>query len=208
MGRTHSNGYKRVGDFFPELDYRPVLKAVCSRSRLGANDAPLPGCGDSIRTGCFNPMWSTNPGTVRMVEQQLAGGEPLAPRDEVSNTADDDPGLSLLTSVTNSLTNLASLLGVSSDEPLRPAPPPSNPAPPAPLVSAPLISAPLVAPLASTPLAPLVSDPLVSARLMSPAAQEPQLPAGIAVVSSKPEEHLEGDFAARAVRDAHRSPSP
>jgi len=33
MGRTHSNGYKRVGDFFPELAYRPVLKAVCSRSK-------------------------------------------------------------------------------------------------------------------------------------------------------------------------------
>ncbi len=32
MGRTHSNGYKRVGDFFPELAYRPVLKAVCSRN--------------------------------------------------------------------------------------------------------------------------------------------------------------------------------
>ena len=31
MGRTHSNGYKRVGDFFPELTYRPVLQAVCSR---------------------------------------------------------------------------------------------------------------------------------------------------------------------------------
>ena len=32
MGRTHTNGYKRVGDFFPELNYRPVLKAVCSRN--------------------------------------------------------------------------------------------------------------------------------------------------------------------------------
>lgn len=31
MGRTHSNGYKRIGDFFPELQYRPVLKAVCAR---------------------------------------------------------------------------------------------------------------------------------------------------------------------------------
>jgi len=31
MGRTHSNGYKRISDFFPELRYRPVLKAVCSR---------------------------------------------------------------------------------------------------------------------------------------------------------------------------------
>lgn len=33
MGRTHSNGYKRVSNFFPELLYQPVLRAVCSRSR-------------------------------------------------------------------------------------------------------------------------------------------------------------------------------
>jgi predicted dehydrogenase len=33
MGRTHSNGYKRVGDFFPALQYKPVLKAVCARSK-------------------------------------------------------------------------------------------------------------------------------------------------------------------------------
>lgn len=32
MGRTHSNGYNRVGNFFPELQYQPVLKAVCSRN--------------------------------------------------------------------------------------------------------------------------------------------------------------------------------
>ncbi|TWU57026.1 Glucose-6-phosphate 3-dehydrogenase [Rubripirellula tenax] len=32
MGRTHSNGYKRVNDFFPELKHRPVLKAVCGRN--------------------------------------------------------------------------------------------------------------------------------------------------------------------------------
>jgi len=32
MGRTHSNGYKRVNDFFPELEYRPVLKAICARN--------------------------------------------------------------------------------------------------------------------------------------------------------------------------------
>jgi predicted dehydrogenase len=31
MGRTHSNGYNRVLNFFPELEYKPVLKAVCSR---------------------------------------------------------------------------------------------------------------------------------------------------------------------------------
>ncbi|GAA4305755.1 Gfo/Idh/MocA family oxidoreductase [Compostibacter hankyongensis] len=32
MGRTHSNGYRRVWNFFPELAYKPVLQAVCSRS--------------------------------------------------------------------------------------------------------------------------------------------------------------------------------
>lgn len=32
MGRTHSNAYNRVPNFFPELEYFPFLKAVCSRS--------------------------------------------------------------------------------------------------------------------------------------------------------------------------------
>ncbi len=32
MGRTHSNGYNRVRNFFPELQYVPELKAVCSRN--------------------------------------------------------------------------------------------------------------------------------------------------------------------------------
>ncbi|TWT61286.1 Gfo/Idh/MocA family protein [Rubinisphaera italica] len=32
MGRTHTNAYKRVNDFFPELAYRPVLQAVCGRT--------------------------------------------------------------------------------------------------------------------------------------------------------------------------------
>ena len=31
MGRTHSNAYKRVNDFF-DVEYRPVLRAVCGRS--------------------------------------------------------------------------------------------------------------------------------------------------------------------------------
>lgn len=31
MGRTHSNGYNRIQNFFPDLQYRPVLQAVCSR---------------------------------------------------------------------------------------------------------------------------------------------------------------------------------
>ncbi|MBK8504134.1 MAG: Gfo/Idh/MocA family oxidoreductase [Saprospiraceae bacterium] len=32
MARAHTNAYKRVGDFFPELIHRPVLQAVCSRT--------------------------------------------------------------------------------------------------------------------------------------------------------------------------------
>lgn len=32
MGRTHSNGYNRVPNFFPDLAYTPVLKTVCSRN--------------------------------------------------------------------------------------------------------------------------------------------------------------------------------
>ncbi len=32
MGRTHSNGYNRVPNFFPNLAYTPVLKTVCSRN--------------------------------------------------------------------------------------------------------------------------------------------------------------------------------
>lgn len=32
MGRTHSNGYNRIRNFFPELVYQPQLKAACSRN--------------------------------------------------------------------------------------------------------------------------------------------------------------------------------
>lgn len=35
MGRTHTNAYKRVNDFF-DVPYRPVLKAVCGRTKEGA----------------------------------------------------------------------------------------------------------------------------------------------------------------------------
>ena len=35
MGRTHSNAYKRVNDFF-DVPYRPILKAVCGRTAQGA----------------------------------------------------------------------------------------------------------------------------------------------------------------------------
>ena len=36
MGRAHSNAYKRVGDFF-DLEYRPVLQAVCGRDQTKAS---------------------------------------------------------------------------------------------------------------------------------------------------------------------------
>ena len=36
MGRTHTNGYKRANDFFPDLQHRPVLKAVCGRNAENA----------------------------------------------------------------------------------------------------------------------------------------------------------------------------
>jgi predicted dehydrogenase len=35
MGRAHANAYKRVNDFF-DLEYRPVLKAVCARDEKKA----------------------------------------------------------------------------------------------------------------------------------------------------------------------------
>ena len=35
MGRTHSNAYRKVNNFF-DLRYRPVLKAVCGRNEAGA----------------------------------------------------------------------------------------------------------------------------------------------------------------------------
>ncbi|MDB5047725.1 MAG: ydgJ 2 [Fibrobacteres bacterium] len=34
MGRTHSNAFRKVGNFF-DLDYQPVLKAICGRTETG-----------------------------------------------------------------------------------------------------------------------------------------------------------------------------
>ncbi|MCK5863367.1 MAG: Gfo/Idh/MocA family oxidoreductase, partial [Candidatus Hydrogenedentes bacterium] len=38
MGRAHTNAYKRVSDFFPELKYKPVLQAVCGRNKENAEN--------------------------------------------------------------------------------------------------------------------------------------------------------------------------
>jgi len=37
MGRTHSNAYLRVKNFF-DLEHTPVLKAVCGRNAENAQD--------------------------------------------------------------------------------------------------------------------------------------------------------------------------
>jgi predicted dehydrogenase len=37
MGRAHSNAYRKVGNFF-DLDYQPVLKAACGRTRAKTED--------------------------------------------------------------------------------------------------------------------------------------------------------------------------
>ena len=33
MGRTHSNAFRKVPNFFPELKYEPQLAAVCARNK-------------------------------------------------------------------------------------------------------------------------------------------------------------------------------
>ena len=38
MARTHTNAYKRVSDFFPELKNKPVLAAVCGRNEERVKD--------------------------------------------------------------------------------------------------------------------------------------------------------------------------
>src|SRR5690625_7523700 len=32
MGKMHANAYKRIPNFFPDLEYQPVLQAVASRN--------------------------------------------------------------------------------------------------------------------------------------------------------------------------------
>jgi len=49
MGRTHSNAYKRVGDFF-DLEYRPVLQAVCGRDQTKASEFAVRWGFESIET--------------------------------------------------------------------------------------------------------------------------------------------------------------
>ena len=36
MGKAHSNAYRKVGNFFPDLEHRPVLKCLCARDATKA----------------------------------------------------------------------------------------------------------------------------------------------------------------------------
>jgi predicted dehydrogenase len=39
MGKAHSNAYRQVSRFFPELEYEPVLKVICGRNEARVRDA-------------------------------------------------------------------------------------------------------------------------------------------------------------------------
>lgn len=39
MGKAHSNAYRQVAHFFPEMEAVPVLKAICGRDERGVKDA-------------------------------------------------------------------------------------------------------------------------------------------------------------------------
>ena len=43
MGKAHSNAYRKVGNFFPDLEHRPVLKCLCAR--------------DAVKAGAFAETW-------------------------------------------------------------------------------------------------------------------------------------------------------
>ena len=39
MGRAHSNAYRQVAPFFPDVALRPALKAICGRDELAVREA-------------------------------------------------------------------------------------------------------------------------------------------------------------------------
>lgn len=39
MGKAHSNAYRQVSHFFPELEVKPVMRAICGRDEAGAREA-------------------------------------------------------------------------------------------------------------------------------------------------------------------------
>ncbi|TCK85698.1 Gfo/Idh/MocA family protein [Albibacterium bauzanense] len=54
MGRTHSNAYNRVKNFFPDLEYQPKLQAVCSR-----NEEKVKSFADQWGYASYETDWKT-----------------------------------------------------------------------------------------------------------------------------------------------------
>ncbi|MDR3708104.1 MAG: Gfo/Idh/MocA family oxidoreductase [Capsulimonadaceae bacterium] len=52
MGKAHSNAYRQVGRFFPELEVSPVLKAICGRDEQGVREAA-----DSLGWESYETDW-------------------------------------------------------------------------------------------------------------------------------------------------------
>ena len=48
MGKAHSNAYRKVGNFFPELEHRPVLQCLCAR--------------DAVKAEAFADIWGYESG--------------------------------------------------------------------------------------------------------------------------------------------------
>ncbi len=48
MGRAHSNAYRTVNNFF-DLEYQPVLKAVCARDEKNAKGSPTSGVTNRLK---------------------------------------------------------------------------------------------------------------------------------------------------------------
>jgi predicted dehydrogenase len=50
MGKAHSNAYRQVGRFFPELGIQPVMKAICGRDEAGVKAAAATMGWESVET--------------------------------------------------------------------------------------------------------------------------------------------------------------
>ena len=52
MGKAHANAYRKVNQFFPDLEHRPVLKCLCARDADKAGKfAQTWGCLGAVVTG-------------------------------------------------------------------------------------------------------------------------------------------------------------
>ena len=49
MGRTHSNAFRKVPNFFPELKYEPQLAAVCARNKDRAQHLRISGATNQLK---------------------------------------------------------------------------------------------------------------------------------------------------------------